>query len=277
MQGLLLDGRSPAASDLDWLLASRALAFGEGIFTTLRVYQGQAIFLPLHLQRLQTGLQDLLCHTDSINWSELTTEIQQLSQNLGAGRLKIMLLAGSDTSGYRRSDKLVWHRLIQAQPLNYNADAYQGIHAWWQASPGDTPLAANKHLNRLNQVLASAGCPKHFVEAVHYNSQGFITEGLARNIFWYAQGQWHTSALSTGALAGVMRRQLLTSLDSVAESSVKLDQLQAAEEVFLCNSLMGIWPLLSLENDKGILATWKLGPLTQQLMATWHPQLGLPY
>lgn len=275
---MLLDGRTPAASDLDWLLASRALAFGEGIFTSLRVTAGQAIFLDDHLWRLKAGLEALRCPVEMIDWAVLQLEIQQLSNKLQEGMLKVMLLAGPGGVGYRRAKNQDWHRLIHPRLLSINTSAYQGIACWWQACPGSHPESASKHLNRLGQILATEGCPSNFSEALHYNAAGEINEALARNVFWYAKGRWHTPSLETGALAGVMRRQLINYLasDQVIESNHGLDQVQQAEEVFVCNSLQGIWPVVSLEDTSGSLASWPVGPQTQQLMAVFHPQLGLP-
>lgn len=276
---LLLDGRAPAASDLDWLLASRALAFGEGVFTTIRVTASKAVFLDDHLRRLQAGLAALLYPAEIFDWSLLEQEVKQLSNELQEGMLKVMLLAGPGGQGYRRAKQQSWHRLIHPRLLAINNQAYQGIACWWQACPGSNPESASKHLNRLSQILASEGCPASFTEALQYNAEGQLTEGIARNVFWYSQGYWHTPSLQTGALAGVMRRQLLNYLtaNQVIETQTNLAELKQAEEVFVCNSLQGIWPVTSLQDASGCLANWPVGPHTQQLMAAFHPQLGLPF
>ncbi|GLR64283.1 aminotransferase class IV [Marinospirillum insulare] len=275
---MLLDGRQPTASDLDWLLASRALAFGEGVFTTLRVTQGQAVFIEDHLWRLQKGLASLLYSTETFDWPLLKLEIDDLAQALQEGMLKVMLLAGPGGVGYRRAKHQAWHRFIHPRRLTVNQSAYQGIACWWQACPGSNPEPASKHLNRLSQILASEGCPDTFLEALQYNVKGEVSEAIARNVFWYSQGAWHTPSLASGALAGVMRRQLLQHLttDQVIETSAGLAELQQAEEVFVCNSLQGIWPVIRLEDTSGTLAHWSVGPQTQQLMAAFHPLLGLP-
>jgi len=275
---MLLDGRSPTASDLDWLLASRALAFGEGVFTTLRVCEGQAVFLDDHLWRLQKGLATLLYPLETFDWSLLQQEIVQLSKELQEGMLKVMLLAGPGGMGYRRAKQQSWHRLIHPRLLSISHSTYQGIDCWWQACPGSNPESASKHLNRLSQILASEGCPDNFVEALQYNAKGEVSEGIARNVFWFSKGRWHTPSLKTGALAGVMRRQLISYLgaDQVIEAQAGLEELKEAEEVLLCNSLQGIWPVVSLQDKNGYLASWPAGPNTQQLMAVFHSQLGLP-
>lgn len=273
----LIDGRLPTAEDLDWLLASRALAFGEGLFTSIRVWEGQPVFWADHLQRLQSGLERLhLDQTDDF-WQQLEEEAFTQSSHLNQGMIKIMLLAGPGGRGYQRSEgKATWHRVMHLRPLALMETAYQGVHAWWQPCVPPGPQSDSKHLNRLSQVLASQACPKDYPEAVLYGPQGNVIEGIARNLFWFAQGSWHTPALQTGALAGVMRKQLMRRHDVVEVAAASLDDLKAADELLLCNSLQGIWPVIGLSDASGLLANWPLGSKTQELMHHFHPKMGLP-
>lgn len=274
----LVDGHAPSEVDLDWLLASRALAFGEGVFSSIRIWQGQAVFWSDHLQRLQAGLQGLNSNADAAFWKQLEQEIQVLAAGLQEGMLKVMLLAGPGGRGYRRctNEGLGWHRVLLARPLPLSEEAYQGIPLWWMPSPAVGPQTASKHLNRLCQVLASEACPSAYPEALLYKDKEQVVEAIARNVFWYSDGRWYTPSLATGALAGVMRRQLLKTLAAEELDQPQLQHLLAAEEVFVCNSVQGLWPVLSLEGEEGHLASWSLGARTRQLMQSFHPQMGLP-
>ncbi|WP_114418220.1 aminotransferase class IV [Marinospirillum perlucidum] len=273
----LVDGHEPSPEDLDWLLASRALAFGEGVFTSVRIWQGRAIFWPDHLQRLKKGLQSLKAEVQGHFWEKLQTEVQQEAEYQVSGMLKVMLLAGPGGRGYRRGgERLPWHRVLSGRQLPLQQAAYQGVTVWWQPSPETGPQTDNKHLNRLCQVLASEACPDHYPEALLHDSRGRITEAIARNVFWYAQGTWHTPALSRGALEGVMRKQLLQATGAMEEDAASLEALQASEEVLLCNSLQGIWPVVQLDAEEGSLGRWPLGPQTRSLMTAFHPGMGLP-
>ncbi|WP_404419223.1 aminotransferase class IV [Marinospirillum sp.] len=273
----LIDGHSPSPEDLDWLLASRALAFGEGMFTSVRVWQGRLLFWPDHLKRLSGGLAGLKVELPARFWKQLEEEAQAQAEVLQEGMLKVMLLAGPGGRGYRRSvSGERWHRVLHLRSLPLNESAYQGAHLWWLASPANGPQTASKHLNRLCQVLASDACPDKYPEALLYGQQGQLVEGIARNVFWYAKGHWHTPSLQTGALAGVLRKQLLNKLDVVEEDEAGLQEIQDAEELLVCNSLQGIWPVTSLSDASGLLATWPLGSKTKALMQTFHPEMGLP-
>lgn len=275
---ILLDGHVPSSADLDWLLTSRALAFGEGLFSTLRVFDGQAIFLEDHLHRLQNDLLVLQIPGSVVDFQLLAEEVRQLAASLQVGALKVMLLAGPGGAGYRRGDHPVWHRLIQPRSLSLQPAAYQGVECWYQPSPAEGPVTVSKHLNRLTQVLAATACPAIYPEALHHTAEGWLTEGIARNLFWYAEGCWFTPSLDAGVLAGVMRRQLLALLPTglLQEGRFTLTALQQAEEVLLCNSLQGIWPVKALFDASGCLGSWPLGEQTRHLMSILHPRMGLP-
>lgn len=274
----LIDGRSPSPEDLDWLLASRALAFGEGMFTSVRVWQGRLVFWPDHLKRLSGGLAGLKVELAAHFWKELEQEVQSQAEVLQEGMLKIMLLAGPGGRGYRRSETGErWHRVLHVRSTPIVETVYhEGVPLWWLSCPASGPQTASKHLNRLCQVLASDACPAGYPEALLYGQEGQVIEGIARNVFWYADGRWHTPSLKTGALAGVMRKQLVKHLDVVEENQAGLKRLQAADELLVCNSLQGIWPVTSLSDASGLLAEWPLGSKTKELMQTFHPEMGLP-
>lgn len=288
-----LDGKPPQPEALDWLLASRALAYGEGAFTTARIYQQQVIFLSAHLQRLQDALLGLNIPLDVVDWRLLEEEMQALARQQGEGMLKVMLLAGAGGRGYRRDERTPWHRYLYANDLTGTLTAYrEGVSVWRLDALESSVASPYKHLNRLPQVLYSTQLPPAYPDAIVVNDQGVIAEGIARNLFWVEGHHCMTPPLASGALAGVMRRQLLQGssvtnprlssggsamLDlSVTEAPLTLSRLLDADEVILVNALQGLWPVRSLDDAQGCLQQWPVGPVTQMLMKCWHPQMGWP-
>ena len=78
-----------------------------------------------------------------------------------------------------------------------------------------------------------------------------MVEGVSSNLFCYREGQWFTPILADCGVAGVMREYLVSALlpglsVPVTESRITLEKLVSSEEVFLCNSVVGIWPVVSL-------------------------------
>ena len=84
------------------------------------------------------------------------------------------------------------------------------------------------------------------------------------NLFLVMDGQLVTPDLADAGVAGIMRGLVLAeapALDmSVRVASVSLEDLRRAEELFLCNSLFGVWPIKGLDGQ-----AYRVGPLALRL------------
>jgi 4-amino-4-deoxychorismate lyase len=96
------------------------------------------------------------------------------------------------------------------------------------------------------------------------DTEGRVVEATQANVFWARAGRLHTPALVRCGVSGVMRRRLaeLARVDGVevVEGDYGLDEVMNADEVFLCNSLIRIWPVASLSGTP-----FPRGPLTRRL------------
>jgi 4-amino-4-deoxychorismate lyase len=72
------------------------------------------------------------------------------------------------------------------------------------------------------------------------------------NIFIVESGGLHTPTLFEAGIAGVMRAQIIQLASrsgiSVEERPISRQELAGAEEVFVCNSIIGIWPVHTISN-----------------------------
>lgn len=95
---------------------------------------------------------------------------------------------------------------------------------------------------------------------------GRIIEGVYSNLFLVRDGQLQTADLSRCGVAGVMRAALLDhardAAIAVQITDLSLQDLQQADEVFVCNSVYGIWPVQAFTS-----LNWPPGPLTRKLQA----------
>lgn len=112
-------------------------------------------------------------------------------------------------------------------------------------------LAGLKHLNRLEQVMikqALADTPEQ--DALVLDTEGFIIETSAANVFWRNQGKWMTPMLDKTGVSGIMRNQIMASMSrlslEVEEVRCTVSELKGAEAMFMCNALMQIVPVNSL-------------------------------
>jgi 4-amino-4-deoxychorismate lyase len=133
-------------------------------------------------------------------------------------------------------------------------------------------LAGAKHLNRLEQVLASRDWPDGADEGILCDAEDHAICGTRSNLFWVREGRLGTPPLDTCGVRGVMRHTILE-LARQQNLNVELRDLhwtalQQADEVFVCNSLIGLWPVRWL-GERALAAP---GPVTALLLKA----LGLP-
>jgi len=254
-----------AATGLD--PAVRALHYGDGLFETLCVRDATCEHLERHLQRLLAG-----CKALRLEFSDrpgLEAELQQRAGELGNGVIKIILSRGPGGRGYRFSEGQGVTRIVSAQgmPDYPRAWATQGVRARiCELRFGLQPrLAGLKHLNRLEQVMARAEWGDEFEEGLMLDHHGRLIEGTMSNLFVIRDAELWTPRLDACGVAGVMRSVLLDLAAglglSVRRETLLPAQLASAQEVFLCNSLIGIWPVVSVSG----LHTLSVGPVTRRL------------
>ena len=116
-------------------------------------------------------------------------------------------------------------------------------------------LAGIKHLNRLEQVLARQEWDDTgIMEGLLLDSESNLVEGTMSNLFLVRDGVLLTPDLQRCGVAGIMRSQLLECAGQISINTeicqLGMVDLHEAEEVFICNSLIGIWPVISIDDRK---------------------------
>jgi len=247
-------------------LKDRGLAYGDGLFETILVRNGKPVLLDPHLHRLALGCRRFEINVD---WVVLKGELQAYAQHLGNGVLKLIVTRGDSLRGYAADPSAPARRILQGSPpAKYPvAHAEQGVSLFPCAVRlSEQPLLAGlKHLNRLEQVLARAEwTDAQYAEGLMLDTSGRVIEGVFSNLFLVRDDVLITADLSRCGVAGVMRGQLLFQAEShgIAThiSDIGLEQLHQADEVFVCNSVYGVWPVLACGS-----ARWSAGPLTRKL------------
>ncbi|WP_394202064.1 aminodeoxychorismate lyase [Shewanella waksmanii] len=230
----------------------RGLAYGDGVFATMRFNQHGPLFVDTHLARLAQSCQRL-----SIDWqasAELTDFLvkicQQAYQDFGQdGCLKVLLSRGSGGRGYQAPQVASLTEVVSIHPIpaHYAQWQQQGINlSVSDFSLARQPrLAGMKHLNRLEQVLIrQQPLPQDCDDVVVCDTQGWVTETAIANLFIVTNDRVYTPCLAHAGVAGVMRQQIICTLAqqgySVEATQIDRARLLQAESVFISNSLFGI-------------------------------------
>lgn len=271
----LIDGQP--ASGLDVL--DRGLHYGDGLFETIACRGGRARFLTLHLQRLTEGCARLrIRHED---FAGLATQIRALAASEPACIIKLILTRGSATArGYGpHGDERSRVVLLQYPwPPEDPAPWERGIAA--RTARGrlgeNAALAGLKHLNRLEQVLIRAEWTDPAIqESLVFGSSGWLVSGTMSNVFLVSEGRIMTPAITRAGVSGIMRRVVMREAQqrglTVSEAALDAAAVAAAEELFVTNARIGIWPVRTLDGLER-----RVGPVTRQLQQWLRPLLEAP-
>lgn len=229
----------------------RGLAYGHGLFETIRLSRGRLLLWEQHFARLQQGCQRLGINVSPELNTQLVADIEQLCDGCPDAVIKIIITAGSGGRGYAPPQQTATRRIVSLFALpEYPADRAEGVKviSCRYQLPLNPRLAGIKHLNRLDQVLArSEWQDAAIAEGIVCDLNGKVVEGTMSNLFAVKNGELLTPELSQAGVKGIMRDFVLQRAKDMGmesrEVSFDIDQFKAVDELFLTNSVIGIWPI----------------------------------
>jgi 4-amino-4-deoxychorismate lyase len=255
---ILVNGR--AAETVDAL--DRGLAYGDGVFRTLRTADGQPLWWADHYAKLAADCKalSLECPDSTL----LHAEVRQVAE-AGQGVVKIILTRGSAARGYALPVAAACTRIVLSTPLPPHArpDAPSDVTVRWCTLwlARQPRLAGIKHLNRLENVLARAEWDDPAIfEGILCDDSGWLVSGVMSNLLWVRQGELFTPDLSDCGVAGVARARLLRAAAHLGVRShigqFRSDAILAADEVMICNSVIGVRRVARLDDVTWSPAGW---------------------
>lgn len=248
----------------------RGLHFGDGVFETVAVDTARALCLDRHIRRLGEGCRRLAIAPPAA--ATLEEECARICDGVERGVLKIMVTRGIGGRGYAPGEGASPTRIVARYPWPaYPASARSrgvAVRVCRTRLGRNARLAGIKHLNRLEQVLArseedASGC----AEGIMLDEDGRVIEGVMSNVFMRHGRVLTTPDLSACGVAGIMRELVLESaatLEGIEPrvGAMSVDDLSSADECFLTNSLIGIWPINRLQGQ-----AIEVGPLAHTLQS----------
>lgn len=260
---MLINGEADGALDP----RDRGLHYGDGLFETLDVRNGQPRHWQRHMARLERGCRRLMLPLPDVSL------LEQEARNVCAGAdravLKILWTRGPGGRGYAPGAADTPTRIVAQYPAPQYPQAYreEGIRArWCRHRLGANPaLAGIKHLNRLDQVLArSEWHDPQIAEAIVCDQGGKVISGTMSNVFLVRNGRLSTPDLTDCGIAGITRERILELAHAegfgCSVTTVSPQELIDADEVFVCNSVNGVWQLRDLAQRQ-----WPRGTLCRYL------------
>lgn len=200
------------------------------LIETMRWQHGRCDLLQLHLDRLQSSAEHFHFRFDR---KSIQRAIEHHATSLDADmpyRLRLVL------------DHRGTCTFNAPEPVGEDAPETQlRVRLWPTKIDSTNPLLQHKTTRRTFYDRAYAEALHHgLADIIFINEFGHITEGAIHNIFVRHGKQWRTPPATSGLLPGVYRLHLLTTRDNIAEANLTVEDLRAADEIWLTNAVRGI-------------------------------------
>ena len=257
--------------------SNRAFLYGDALFETIRMFDGELPFLDKHIKRLRNGLSFLKYKIPkNYNAKFFQKEIKKIAK----GNARIRLTVFRNSGGLYTPQDLNPQFLITASPLTQSKFHLNkkglniGLFDDFQL-----PCSTFSNLKTTNSLpYIMAGIYKeeqNLSDCLLLNEKGRIAEASSSNIFLFKNNEIITPSLSEGCISGTLRQSLIDIAKveklKIHEIPVTLSALQQAEEVWLTNAIQGIRWVKSFDNQyfytntkaKALLS--KLNFLTEQV------------
>jgi branched-subunit amino acid aminotransferase/4-amino-4-deoxychorismate lyase len=228
----------------------RGLLFGRGVFESFRARPGRPVYrLREHMARLSAGA-DALAIDQPLTEADVTGAVAALVERCELDDARVRLTVTAGPEGGRPSALIQARAATDSTPEMYEKGI--GLVLASVRRNETSPLCRFKTLAILDNVLAreearAAGA----ADALLLNTRGLVAEAAMSNVFVVRKGRVMTPPVEDGALPGVTRAAVLELARAAGvaadEASFTLDELQAADEVFVTNAVAGVLPVTVLE------------------------------
>jgi branched-chain amino acid aminotransferase len=276
------DGKMVDWRDAKIHVLTHTLHYGMGVFEGLRAYKAQkgtAIFrLQAHTDRLFESARimnmDIPFDKDTLNEAQLAAV---RDNHLQSAYIRPMCFYGSEGMGLR-ADNLKVHVMVAA----WEWGAYLGQEAlengirirkstFVKNDSHPSMYLAKANGNYINSMLAlDEALNKGYDEALLLDSKGNVAEGSGENIFMIKQGKLYTPTL-VASLNGITRNTIITLARElgyeVLETTMTLEDLYAADEVFFTGSAAEVTPIREI--DDNTIGNGSRGPITEKLQTMY--------
>ena len=241
----------------------RGLAYGDGVFRTLCTDDaGAPVWWDDQYAKLAADCAALGLECPRAD--TLRAEVGRVADR-GAHVIKIIITRGPAVRGYAVAEDGTPTRIVlaTARPPDAETGALRDVAArWCTLRLGHQPrLAGVKHLNRLENVLARAEWQDPAIaEGLLCDTDGVVVCGVSSNLFWMADGALCTPDLAACGVAGVARSRILRAAAAKGIAARigrwRPDVILAADELMICNSVMGVRRVARLEGAACGSAGW---------------------
>lgn len=251
LNGVQMEGQEAVVSVYD-----HGFLYGMGLFETFRTYGGRPFLLERHLRRLAEGCRELgIAHEpDEALIRRQAAELLE-ANGLEEAYIRFSVSAGEEAlglpaGGYTRPNVVMYMKELQALPAGarFKGKPLQLLQVPRNTPEGGIRLKSFHYMNNIGAKRELLGYPwAQGAEGLFLDGRGFAAEGIVSNLFLVRHGVLCTPHLDTGILPGITRAFVMELASGIGlpveEGWYRWDDVVAAEEVFITNSIQELVPI----------------------------------
>lgn len=230
---------------------NRGHLYGDGLFESIRVLNGQPINLQNHVNRLMEGMKVMrMNYPVEFGTAFFEREIVALlTKNEIEGSARVRLSVDRKAGGNYLPLSNHIDYFIEVMPITPNRFVHNekgiSIDLYDDMKKQVSFLSPYKTKNCLIYIMGKLKAKEKGVDdLLILNDKLGIIEGTSSNLFIVSNGVLYTAGIDLGCLGGTMRMQIINLAlkynIKVYECNISPQNLLAADEVFLTNAIQGI-------------------------------------
>jgi len=242
-------------------ISNRGFRYGDGVFESMRIIDGELKFAELHAERLQKGIKALKLESDFAFDADFLREksLELLKRNQYGDNARLRLTVYREGDGLYSPEINRLGYTVEMSKVNESSFQHNArgliVNVYDEITKPVNFLSNHKTCNSLPFVMAGLYRKQHSLDEVFIlNQYGFLCESMSSNVFILFDKQLYTPALSEGCIAGIMRSVVMEIAEEygmpVVEAQINPDILNAADEVFLTNASRGIQWVMGFNNKR---------------------------
>ncbi|MFM7054934.1 MAG: aminotransferase class IV [Bacteroidota bacterium] len=257
---------------------NRSFLFGDGLFETIRIYNGKPLFLASHIERMMFGMDRMFLEHPLESFEKHMQDFISMtiqSEKIINGRARLTVYR--DASGFYTPSDLnsSWHLIIresEAKQLSEVADCK--VVLFPSMRKDNSMVSRFKTTSSLIYVMAGIHAASSGAdECIIMNHENRLVESHTSNLFLKNGKEYYTPPVTEGCIDGVMRRHLIGIMNRndipVREIPLTKADLLTADEVLLTNAMNWVKPVTEFENQKYSLeSASKLNQLVLEHLAS---------
>jgi branched-chain amino acid aminotransferase len=252
--------------------------YGDGVYETIRTYDGRPSLVARHLRRLSASCG--MIRVPPLPSADVEKELDRTLDEAAnpESYIRVMVTRGVGSIGYESSLGLRPALIIIVLPLKMiPEESYRNgvpvVMGERRRNPVDSLDPAIKSCNLLNNLLAHLEAQDaNASETLLLNTQGYLAEGSHTNVFFVTGGVLKTPSLDCGILSGITREVVMEMARRekipCREGTYRREEVESAEEIFVTSTLQELMPATRLDGRP--IGEGVPGPVTRLLLERYR-------